>query len=270
MKKKSNVLVLIAAFLLLVISVALMFLYDICPLNMRFADCYTSDYYMSKTSPCTSYKYEVNGDSFNLDTCGYSSTDYITKKHTVVYDVNNPNKAYLLTSIIIIIGMFVLSIVLFLYRFIVLIFKKLNKHNNIASIMPILIYLVLLSIAIFLFKNTYISKRDQVSVRAYVVDLVQTISISSDDNFTKEVDTYAIVNYELDNKQYKRVIANVKSSAKVGDYADLVVSKKNPYRAAASHEQIFSIIYLGLLVIIGSYMFIAFTYYKITGKVLLG
>lgn len=269
MKKKSNVLVLIVAFLLLIISVALMFLYDISPLNMRFADCYTSDYYMSKTSPCTSYKYEVNGDSYNLNACGYSSTDYITKKHTVVYDLNNPNKAYLLTSIIIIIGMFVLSIVLFLYRFI-LIFKKLNIHDKIVPIMPILIYLVLLSIAIFLFRNTYISKRNQVSVRSYVVDLVQTTSISSDDSFTKEVDTYAIVNYELDNKQYKRVVANVKSSAKIGDYADLTVSKKNPYRAVASHEQIFSIIYLGLLVIIGSYIFIAFTYYKVTGKVLLG
>ncbi len=269
MKKKSSVLVLIVASLLLIISLTLMFLYDINPFNIRFADCYTTDYYIGKTSPCTSYKYEVNGSSYDLDACGYSSTDYITKSHTVVYDVNNPSKSYLLVNIIIIIGMFALSLVLFLYRFIVLILKKLKIYERVLSIMPILMYILLLILGIFLFKNTYISKSNQVSVRSYVESVVHTTSTSNKDKMTRGGNIYALVNYEVDGKQYKRIVANVKSSAKSGDYVDLTISKNNPYRAILSHEQTFSIIYLSFLVIIGVYLFVSFIYNKVTGKVFL-
>ncbi len=268
MKKRSSIIIFIVGILLFIMGISLLFLYNINPINMRFASGYTSAYYLSKDSPCTNYKYAVKGHSYDLNSCGYSSTDYITKKHIIVYDATNPKYSYLLSNYLIIFGMFALSIVIFLNRFIILLLKRFNLYSNDGSIMVLIIYLALLSIAIFMFKGNYILKHNRVTIRSYITDMIKTQCASNDAEVGNGVCTYAIVSYKLDDKKYERVIAGVKETAKIGDYVDLTVSKKNPYHAVLLHEQKFTIIYLASLIVIGIFFLVLFIYYKITGRAL--
>lgn len=252
---------LIMGILFFILSIIVINGYGISFKDMRLTSASTKDYILNK-SPVTIYEYTLNGENYTLKSRGYSATNYITKKHLIVYDASDKSNAFLLSNYFGIFIMIVVSLLL-IFSFILSlyetnIFKLIVAHDD-GSIGFILIYLSLLSLGIFMFKNNYIFISDRENIRAYVVE--STYKKESSFNDEKYV-YYAIVNYTYNNQEYKKLISSDSVGFKIGESIDLDMSKKNPYHSVTKKDKYFSIIYFGFLFFFGIFILVNFIRYK--------